>query len=64
MAELNIEPYDEDEGTGELRYVQVMYLMEMYNPCLLFTLHLPRIGSGFPPQQLSMDGTDIFFLVD
>ena len=44
MAELNIEPYDEDEGTGELRYVQVMYLMEMYNPCLLFiVLHFPRI---------------------
>lgn len=24
IAEVNIEPYDEDQGTGELRYVQVM----------------------------------------
>lgn len=31
MAELNIEPYDEDEGTGELRYVQVMYFMDIYS---------------------------------
>lgn len=23
VSKLNIEPYDEDEGTGELRYVQV-----------------------------------------
>lgn len=24
VTKLNIEPYDEDEGTGELRYVQVL----------------------------------------
>lgn len=33
MAELNIEPYDEDNGTGELRYVQVMDFMETHNSC-------------------------------
>lgn len=33
MAELNIEPYDEDNGTGELRYVQVMDFMETNNSC-------------------------------
>lgn len=25
VKELNIEPYDEDQGTGDLRYVQVIY---------------------------------------
>lgn len=24
ITELNVEPYDEDEGTGDLRYVQVI----------------------------------------
>lgn len=23
ITELNVEPYDEDQGTGDLRYVQV-----------------------------------------
>ena len=26
IRELSIEPYDEDEGTGDLRYVQVVKL--------------------------------------
>lgn len=26
MAKIDVVPYDEDQGTGELRYVQVMYL--------------------------------------
>ncbi|KAL6588000.1 hypothetical protein OROMI_000978 [Orobanche minor] len=32
MAELNIEPYDEDKGTGELRYVEMA--MTTYNTSL------------------------------
>lgn len=27
IQELNVDPYDEDEGTGDLRYVQVAILI-------------------------------------
>lgn len=27
ITELGVEPYDEDQGTGELRYVQVVMLL-------------------------------------
>lgn len=28
IAQLKVEPYDEDQGTGELRYVQVINVVE------------------------------------
>lgn len=38
MADLNIEPYDEDNGTGELRYVQVKCHRNMYSVLPVSTL--------------------------
>lgn len=29
IIDLKLEPYDEDQGTGELRYVQVIYVVEV-----------------------------------
>lgn len=36
ITELEVEPYDEDLGTGELRYVQVSDDMQVHNSFLLF----------------------------